>query len=181
MSAEAYLLAVGKEMRPPRTAEEIQPIINKVVIENWCANVDDLRGIPEERWEKWNIPFQFVAELRAKLDSSSAPPEADAALPAARPQNARTEDEIESELMTLESKRGAEEEAAQDMEADRIQLEIYSKQLGLKDDKETAQDADVEQHPGAALSNHGIAGEGPHQLACSLNSRLKSSRVFARI
>ena len=65
MSAEDILVEIGHDLG--RSAEQMQPIVDRVVHENWFTTVDQLRSIPDEMFKDMKIPGAVLIKLREKL------------------------------------------------------------------------------------------------------------------
>lgn len=62
------LIAVGAELG--RSAEQMDPIIKKVVEEEWYDSRESLRNLTEDQWNKLGLPTRLVEKLRAALTDS---------------------------------------------------------------------------------------------------------------
>jgi hypothetical protein len=59
------ILSVGAELG--RTPEQMQPIIQKLVEDQWYETFESLRGLSDEQWERLSLPGRLVQKLRERI------------------------------------------------------------------------------------------------------------------
>ena len=59
------IISAGAEMG--RSADQMEPIVRKIVNEEWFDTLDSLRSLSDEQWARLNIPARLVDKLKEKL------------------------------------------------------------------------------------------------------------------
>lgn len=78
------LVEVGETLG--RTPAQMEPIIRKLVEEEWFDTLESLRGITKDQWAKLALPARLVESIKARLGSDDTPP---ALTPIAPPESSK--------------------------------------------------------------------------------------------
>ena len=59
------LLSIGSELG--RSPDQMQPVIQKIVAENWYDSIESLQSVTEEQWKSFGLPQRLLDKVRERL------------------------------------------------------------------------------------------------------------------